>query len=397
MEKEDSIKKFLDKRLRTVPSTRKCYRVNIENYFRRIKKDMETYFPFKTITEDDKGKTLDEPITVFTTPLKTYEDDLQEVYTIIQKEGKPDLSIRTYFNAVKQFMITNDKRLKDLDFWENLKGATAGAEPESDEAILNAADIKGILSHGNACSRALFLILASSGRRISEILALTPDDINTKVSPTTINIRKGLDRKSTKTKKKTLCYITDEATAAYNIWMKERDEYLLTAVKRGSNPKDPNDPRVFPMSYHNALLIWRTLLMRAGLVEIERVKDKWTGKLKKQIKREHKGERTLQHPHCLRKFYRSYLGDADLSEYLMGHSTILQRTYRMMKPEDLAANYLKFMPNVTIFESVPDLSKINTEITELKKDFQKVMEKWLMVKDDNEQLREELETLKKKR
>lgn len=314
--------------------------------------------------------------------IEDYENDLLSVYTKIHKAGKPDLSIRTYFNAVKQFMITSDKRLKDLEFWENLKGRTRGAEPESDEAIFNAADIKTILSHGNACSRALFLMLASSGRRISEVLALTPDDININVTPATINIRKGLDRNSTKTKQKTLCFISDEATESYKTWMKERDDYLRIAVTRGNHEKDANDPRIFPMSYHNALIIWRNLLMKADLVEVEQYKDKWTGKQNRRIKRNHKGERTLQHPHCLRKFYRSYLGDADMAEYLMGHGTMLTRAYRQMKPEDLAAKYSKLMPNVTIFESAPDLSGIQSEIqtlqkenTDLRRDLEKLMRK----------------------
>jgi len=132
--------------------------------------------------------------------------------------------------------------------------------------------------------------------------------------------------------------------------------------------KDPNDPRVFPMSYWNTRVIWQVMLMKAGIVEVERYKNKWSGKQSKKVKRGHKGERLLQHPHCLRKFFRSYLGDADFSEYLMGHATVMTRTYRQMKKEDMAAKYLKLMPNVTIFEHTPDLSGIQDEL--VKKDIE---------------------------
>jgi len=346
MEKKDLIEEFLDKKLLTAKSTRRCYRVNIEKYFRLLDKDINTYLK--------NGNTLED-----------YESDLRRVYLMLQEQRKGLLSIRTVFTGVKQFMVTHDKELKDLDFWELLKNRTKGAEPASDSAIFNTGSIKEILSHGNACSRAMFLMLASSGRRIGEILALLPSDVNTDVSPATINIKKTVNGNTTKTGQKTLCFISDEALSAYKTWMKERDEYLRISLKRGNHEKDANDPRVFPMSYHNALIIWRNLLMKANLVEIENFKDKYTGKMNRRIKREHKGERTLSHPHCLRRFYRSYLGDADLAEYLMGHGTILTKTYRRMRPEDLAEKYRKLMQNVTIFENtskdVEELRKSDKE------------------------------------
>lgn len=359
------ISSFLDKRLLTAPSTRKNYRINIQSYFTLINKDMNTYFPFDLIKVNEKGKKLKEPIKVFTTPLEDYNNDLREVYTILHARKKGDLSKRTFFNSVKQLFCTTDKRLKDLEFWDILKARIRGCEP-GDKAILNAADIKTILSHGNACSRSLFLILASSGRRISEILALTPDDVNTNVKPTTINILK------TKTKQKTLCYISDEATEAYKTWMKERDTYLEDAVKRAAyRSKDPNDPRCFPFTYSNAIAIWSTLLMKSHVVEIEHVEATEKRNAYRKIKRKTKGERVMAHPHCLRTFFRSYLGDADFSEYLMGHATVLTRAYRQMKQEDMSEKYSKLMPNVTIFSRAPDLSGINSQLDELKQEMQK--------------------------
>ncbi len=366
--KNDKIDNFLDKKLLSSPSTRRNYRMNIQSYFKLLNKDMNTYFEDAYIKNEKGEKVLN----------GRYDDDLIKIHQIQKEKGRPDLSTRTYFNSVKQFMVSNNKDFKDIEFWDILKARTRGAEPDSDEAILNANDIKTILAHGNACSRALFLMLCSSGRRISEILALTPDDINIEVSPATINIKKGLDRNTTKTKQKTLCYISDEATTAYNTWMKERDEYLKTALKRNTHKKDENDPRIFPMSYHNALVIWKTLLMKAALVDIEHYKNKWTGRMSRRIKKKHKGDRLLQHPHCLRKFYRSYLGDADFAEYMMGHSTMLTRAYRQMKPEDKAATYQKLMPNVTIFETTSkDIVDLNSRMQEKDtklKDMEKNME-----------------------
>jgi len=356
--KNDKIEEFLDKEMIDAPNTRDGYRCNIQSYFKQLDKDMDTYF--KEIPE---GKKEREKV------LNEYDTDLRRAYAIQKDHGRPELSMRTFFNSIKQFMVSNDKAFKDLDFWDTLKARTKGAEPKSDEAILNATDIKTILSHGNACSRALFLMLASSGRRISEILALTPNDVHVDEIPSWVNIKKGLTRDSTKTKQKTYqCFISNETADAYKAWMKERDYYLkVSSKKHYFNNNNINDPRVFPMSYHNALAIWKNLLMRAKLVEIEHFKAKKTGKMLRRPKKEKKFDRILMHPHSLRKFYRSYLGDADLAEYLMGHSTVLTKAYRQMKPEDLAKKYLGVMPNVTIFESPLDLTEINKKQQDLEK------------------------------
>ncbi len=352
MEKSDSITKFLDKKMIDAPHTRNSYTYTIQTYFKLLNKDMNTYF--KEIPEDKKER---EKI------LSEYDNDLRKIYKIQKEKGRPELSMRTFFNPVKQYMITNEKQLEELEFWDTLKAHVRGAEPENDEAILNASDIKTILSHGNACSRALFLMLTSSGRRISEILALTPNDVHVDEIPSWVNIRKGLNRESTKTKQKTSrCFISNEASDAYKTWMKERDNYLELIFKKYPDKINRNDPRVFPMSYHNSLTIWTNLLMKAKLIETENIKDKWTGRIKRKPKKAHAYERLLQHPHCLRKFYRSYLGDADLAEFLMGHGTMLTKTYRQMKPEDLAKKYLAVMHNVTIFEVPPDLTGINEEL-----------------------------------
>ena len=357
MEKSDSITKFLDKKMIDAPHTRNSYRYTIQTYFMLLDKDMNTYF--REIPEDKKER---EKI------FSEYDTDLRKVYKIQKEKGRPELSMRTFFNPVKQYMITNEKQLGDLEFWDTLKAHVRGAEPENDEAILNASDIKTILSHGNACSRALFLMLASSGRRISEILALTPNDVHTEEVPSWINVKKGLTRESTKTKQKTShCFISNEASDAYKTWMKERDHYLEQIYKKYPDKIDRNDPRVFPMSYHNSLTIWTNLLIKAKLIETEDVKDKWTGRMKRKPKKDHAYQRLLQHPHCLRKFYRSYLGDADLAEFLMGHGTMLTKTYRQMKPEDLAKKYLAVMPNVTIFESPLALEEINKKQQDLEK------------------------------
>jgi integrase len=356
--KNDMIETFLNKRLITSPNTRESYRVSIQSYFKILDKDMDTYF------KHEKS-------------LEKYENDLNKVYMTHEQNEKPLLSRRTWFSGIKQFMVSSDKRLKDLEFWGILKARTKGAEPASKENILNQNDIKEILSYGNTLNRAMFLMLASSGRRIGEILALYPEDVDLTVTPATISIKKGLVGKqimqSTKTRQQTICFISDEAKNAYIAWMKERDAYLKNAVNKCHfHKKDPNDRRVFPMGYDNVSVIWKKLLVKAG--QCEEVTDNKTKNLKLQPITDKKTKRGITHPHCLRKFYRSYLGDSDLAEYLMGHGNALTRTYRQLKKEDIAQKYLNVMPNVTIFEHAPDLSGIHEDMKQKDEKIQKLEE-----------------------
>lgn len=347
------IGKFLDKRLMTNKATRKTYRINILGYFKRLgikPEEIDGYF--------NNGRTIEQ-----------YESDLEKVYHILVDEGKPDLSIRVVFIAIKQFLTTQNKQLRDLDFWDTLQARSRGAEAYNDENILNRDDIKEILSHGNTFSRAFFLVLASSGRRIGEILALTPSDVDLSRSPATMNIRKTYGSNKTKTKQKTICFISDEAGNALREWMKERDDYLKESINRGSfgKLKDANDPRIFPMSYNNAIFIWRNLLMKANRVEIERYTNKWNGRTYKRVRRNHKYERTPDHPHCLRKFFITYLGEYSFADFLAGHSSGMVKIYNKMKPEDLAERYKKFMHNVTIFETTSeDIHSIREELDRVK-------------------------------
>lgn len=394
MTPDDMIGDFLAKKLKTNFNTCKNYRIVIQNYFKTINQDMNTYFT--------KDKTPDD-----------YEKDLRKVYYIHEKMGKPKFSRKTYFSVIKVFFASQDDRLNDLRFWTTLKDELRNAEPVSDETILNRDIIKNIISHGNTCSRALFLMLASSGRRIGEILALYEKDVDVTSTPATIYVKKTYDPSSeskvsdsTKTGKKTLCFISDEARDAYIAWMKERDTYLKNSVKRSHfHKKNADDKRVFPMCYSNAIVMWVNLLVKAGYITREEYKVK-----RKEPARETERTRTkfkitngtddgtgrlLIHPHCLRKHFRGYLGDADLAEFLMGHSTQLTKTYNQMTVEDRGKKYLACVHNMTFFSEPTNLDAINEKMKEkdkwikdlesqitdiqnmlgMKKDLEKIVEK----------------------
>jgi integrase len=349
----DKIKEFLNKKLITNYNTKKSYRTNINKYFKLINKDINTYF-----------EQSEEEI----------EKDLEIVYNKLVKKGRHLLVIRTIFNSIKQFLCKMDKRLKNLDFWDELHERLRSVSPLSEDDTPNANDIKLVLQHGNTRSRAMFLIQVSTGCRIGELLALTPNDIHLDLKPVRVDFNKTYDPSKptryklfTKNNKKHYGFLTTEAKESYIAYMKERDVLFKKSIKKtigiyrplkltGDQEQDKKlldkyiktDNRVFPISDHQARDIWARMVRKSGLYR----KDTNTNRL------------TL-HPHCLRKFYRSYLGNVDLAETTMGHSGYLS-TYRDMKLEDQGKEFLKYAHNVTIFGRSTDSERLNNLQDQLK-------------------------------
>jgi integrase len=390
------IEKFLDDKLITASNTRKNYRINIQLYFKQLHGGFPDEGKWRKLSDEQKAvyqQKLEQYINDYFAnngkDAEKYETDLRSTYMRLERSGRPLLAIRTYLNSVKQFMIWKDKSFRDFEFWETLKQRTRNSEPATTDEILNKEKIAQILEHSNVMSKAMFLMLASSGRRIDEILALYPEDVDTTVSPATLNISKGYDyakvnkvKMNTKSKSKTLCYISDEAAHAYDTWMGQRDAYLVTAVKKATTKKtnvkrittkDKNDKRVFPMSYQNALTIWQNLVAKSEYNQRDKITD-----------------RHITHVHSLRTFFRSYFGNSDFAEHLMGHSSALLRAYRSKTQEDLAALYKQNMANVTIFNNTP-VSEVNKQLEQKEEEIKLLKEQMKQqYQKDKDKMKEEL-------
>ena len=239
------VEKFLEKKMVTNSNTKKNYIINIDLYFKHLKGDAPPEKEWRKLTKEQRAvylKGLNQFIVDYFKNGRTdeqYEEDLRKEYFAQEETGRPLLSRRTFFTNIKCFMISQNRDLAFLEFWDTLKARMKGAEPQLTDYILTKDTIKQILSHGKVMDRALFLMMASSGRRSDELLAIYPEDINLNTSPATMEIKRGYDYKrpgrvkpTAKSKTRTTCFLSDEAVEAYKLWMKERDSYLKTAVKK---------------------------------------------------------------------------------------------------------------------------------------------------------------------
>jgi integrase len=344
----------------TNPKTANSYRTHLNNYFKGIERNPETYF------NDDRD----------------YEKDVKKYWREMTNNDTPPLSIKMNLCVVRNFLQDNNVII-DRSTWKKIRLNTKGSRARTMDAAPSNHQLKEILLHGTAKERAIFLIAASSGMRIEEIMELRPGDIEginlksypieIKSDPVKINIR----GETTKTGNPRIAFISNEAKDALIEWYKTREGYIETAIERTKNKtmngkiifqKKKDDGRIFPFGYQTARLQWIRLLKKAGYDQ----KDPSTSRYK-------------MHIHTLRKFFMSRMKlkiNTVIVEALCGHEEYLDSAYKRYSQKEIADFYKQGVEAVTVFEVPPDLS-----------DFQKKQE---ILADENEELKERIQKLESK-
>jgi len=354
LDKYEMIGKFL----RKFPNykTKHGYKSALKQFFDFIDKNPDEYIrtDFRTLENGEKIKVQD-----------MHEDDITAFWNDMIERNVPPKTINYYIAAIR-VLLQHYRISIDEVFWKELRRRGKGSHPVTSEIPITREMLEKILTHAELKARALFLISASSGMRIGEVLKLKPSDIDFESSPLKINVR----AETTKNKTKRITFISNEATRFLKEWLKHRDSYLETASKRtkivayhGLITKDSNDPRIFPFSVDTAREIWVRLITKSGFTE----HDERTGWYKVRI-------------HGLRKFFRTYFvrsespNGRDIAELLMGHSGYLNESYLRYSEDQLRGEYQKGVKHLLVFdrpmsdgEQQKVISKMQSEIETLQK------------------------------
>lgn len=222
------------------------------------------------------------------------------------------------------------------------KGITVTEEDINDikrETKGGAATVDKVMTHKVICqtvtgadirSKALFLMLASSGARLNEMLSLTMSDVDMGVTPVMITFRE------TKNGHPRYSFISSEAEQALRLYLTKRGDYIESAKKRVETLKaatgkkasiDEGTELLFPVADSSVNSTWESLLRKAGLYS-----------------RDAKSQRNQYRIHSLRKFFISQMslaGAKTLGEHLAGHMGYLDASYRQVSPEYAKAEYMK--------------------------------------------------------
>jgi len=169
--------------------------------------------------------------------------------------------------------------------------------------------IKVLCQNADLVHKASYLVLASSGMRMSEFLSCTPENYNFKSDPIMVSI----SGKKTKTKTERITFISHEASAAIR---KAGREFWLQR------------------SLLNEESAFSRVRKRAGFIE------KYTDSVNYYV-----------NLHSFRAFFRTNAGkiNQDFAESLLGHGGYLTQ-YVRLSPEELGSNYRKLEPKLRIWE-----------------------------------------------
>ncbi len=262
--------------------------------------------------------------------------------------------------AVKEFLSSNGIEL-DTRSLKDIRRLKPKGGKRTDFEYIDKKVLGEILHHVDARGKAFILVLASSGIRLGEALALSwtdikvPDRTKYPDKPASLYIR------TSKTGQSRTTYITRECEAALVEWKKVYSEYREFSSKRSLNLKTPSrekkrrDDNVFPFTRTSVYLLWDSALKKAGYFH----KDNGTQRLQMNL-------------HRLRNFFSVQVAGAagtQVSELLLGHSDQYGNAYTGRSPEQLEREYMKAEPSLTIGARTYD-EKLQGEVIALRKEME---------------------------
>lgn len=238
-----------------------------------------------------------------------------------------------------------------------------------------------ILTHADARERAAYLTLLSSGMRPSELVQLTPKDINWDSEPVELEIKHGQRGRRVKDKESRTVFITHEAADAIKEWQKVRLETLELAHKRNNLGMNINreDKRLFPISEIHLERLWLALLKKANTPELNLLKTVQAHGKSAETKPR---EIHVYSMYRLKDYFRTNFGkyDHDLAKFLIGHQDALTIAYVNMTEAERQQRYKKGQAHLLVYETSVDTERVDNleeqlkkkdgEITELKKEMQ---------------------------
>jgi integrase len=277
-----------------------------------------------------------EPVEAIIDKVKVGELDPYKVFDRFEAEldrrGLSPRSINGYVNRVRQYFAYNDVVL-DKSVFRVKVGLPRVIEP--DDRAPTVEEVRQILAWGKLRTKALILVLASSGMRLGEAIRLRVRDVDFNSRPVRVKLS---PKVASKTGEGRTAYISDEAAGYLR-------RYLGHRIGEGEAwvfPSEADETR--HMSEDRA---WRTIIQcveKAGLG-----KDKETTI---------HGRRRI-HPHSFRKLFFSrvvgVIGET-AAHAMMGHGSYL-KTYYKRTEEERARDYLKCVPHLTVFSESPEMSR----------------------------------------
>jgi integrase len=355
-------------------TTRTQYITWITDYFETIKQNPDIYFRDNYEFLPSKTKQI---------VAKQYRKDLEDYKIKLLNErnkkgtdNKPS-TIRTWLSCIRSLFTYNEIELPTA-FWKqlnNFKNIRSG-----DKETPSAEQVAQILQHLDLQGKAIFILMATTGSRITSILKLRRKDIDLASLYPTVIFRGGNVKNKTPKRKKT----TSEVKRILEEYLKQHnyqpEDYLFPgkpSVIQPDGKKRMIANYTTHMSKSNAEYKWKYALTNAGLFN--------------------KNEDTLQAtmtPQSLKRFFRTQSSklNESLSKHFSEHGGLDSR-YKDLSDKDLTEEYAKIAPNLHIYERPVDTDvKIIELQKQLKNTEDKLSEAKRWVKENRDQKEKYSET-----
>lgn len=274
--------------------------------------------------------------------LSTTDDPFSDLYrwiTYMSKRGYAPLTVRPWKSIIYTWLIMNDFEIsakKDA----NLKRKLPKNRALTEDRAITADEAATLVEHASHPLRAIIYCLISSGMRIGEVLSLTYDDINFETSPVEVFI----SEENAKNDTARYTFLSCEAVKSLREWGKVREKRLKQAANRGKGigqVKSLTDPRIFPYSQVTMGESFRSVLLAAGLHQLDP-----------------KTNREVVTFHSLRKFFSSQLRlgmSEDMVELLVGHDGYLSKSYRRYTKQQVREAYTRAEYTISLSNPVNSL------------------------------------------
>lgn len=254
----------------------------------------------------------------------------------LDKKGLSPHTISDYLTRIRQYFAYNGIALDEGVFRAKV---TMPRVVGPDDRAPTIEELRKILSWGKLRTKALILLLASSGMRIGESIRLKVRDIDLSYKPVKVKLSPIV---ASKTGEGRVTYMTDEAAEYLKKYLGQRigDVNAWVFTSEADQHKHMSDDRA-----------WKTI--------IDCIEKAGIGKDEESTIH---GRRKI-HPHSLRKFFFSrvvgVIGET-AAHALMGHGTYL-KTYYKRSEEERAKDYLKCATYLNVLGESQDVRRVKDE------------------------------------
>lgn len=221
-------------------------------------------------------------------------------------------TIRQYFTFIRSYMRQNRVKTTSEDVKDYVSFPKRIHERRRP---LTREQVQTMLKFSNARMSALFLVLLSSGMRVSEALNLRIRDVKFNCDPVRITIPAGI----TKARQERETFMSKEARMALEPFINQKKE----------------DDLLFPLSLINVERFMQRLREKTGL------REKYSN-----------GRNYHVNIHALRAFFHTaatHLHGVEYAHAMLGHGSYLQQYFRMTDDERVS-KYRQLEPELTIYD-----------------------------------------------